>query len=80
MNTIGRVVVAAFTASAGGVVKCGDHAHRATHKLRRQLRQPKVLIVGVAIVDHYIAALDIAGLGQTVAEGGCQMFGRRTDR
>jgi hypothetical protein len=45
-----------------------NHADSAADQIRCQFRQSIVIIVRPAVLDHYIAALDVAGFAQAFAE------------
>jgi hypothetical protein len=59
---MGVVVVAALTASMEGVLPAAITASPSLHQFRRQRRQPIDLIVGPAVFDSYVLALDKARL------------------
>ena len=66
---MGIVVVAALAASAaGGTAGRGDHGDLPANQIGRQRRQSIELIVGPAILDRHVLALDKAGLLQALAE------------
>src|SRR5260370_28959814 len=48
--------------------KCGDHRDLTANQVGRQLRQPIYLILGEAVDDRHVIALDIAGVFETLAE------------
>jgi hypothetical protein len=45
-----------------------DHGNLAANQIGRQLMQPIDLILGEAVRDRYVLALDVAGLLQALAE------------
>ena len=70
VNTIGMVVVAALAAMAPRRCRSHDHRHLAADQIGRQRRQPIELALGPAIFDRDVAALDVAGFAQALAERG----------
>ena len=52
----------------GGALDCGDHADSSAHQFGRQRRQPIVLILGPAVFDGDVLALDIAGVLEGLAK------------
>ena len=67
-KTIGIVVVAALAASAEDDRRSQHHGDLAADQFGRQLRQSIDLILGPAVFDRDVLALDIAGLLQALAE------------
>ncbi len=68
-KTMGIVVVAALAANAdSGTSGRGDHGDLSANQFGRQLRQPIDLIVGPAVFDRHVLALDIAGLLEALAK------------
>ena len=66
---MGIVVVAALAANADGVTSGrDDHGDLSANQFGRQRRQPIELILGPAVFDRHVLALDIAGLLQALAE------------
>ena len=65
---MGIVVVAALAASAAGVSGRGDHGDPSANQIGRQRRQPIDLILGPAVFDRHVLALDIAGVLQALAK------------
>src|SRR5215510_484176 len=49
-------------------VQRGDHGNLSARKLGSQPGQALVLIIAVAIVDHHVAAFEVALLGQTLSK------------
>src|SRR5215470_17888165 len=49
-------------------VQRGDHGNLSARELGSQPGQALVLTIAVAIVDHHVAAFDVAVLGQTLSE------------
>src|SRR5262249_47242447 len=49
-------------------VQRGDHGNLSARELGSQPGQALVLIIGVAIVDHHVAAFEVALLGQTLSK------------
>ena len=70
---MGTVVVAACRERRGSAI-CDDHGYLAASQVGCQLRQPTDLILGEAICDCYVLALDKAGLLQALLE--CAQTGR----
>ena len=69
MKTMGIVVVAALAANAeAGRSGRGDHGDLSANQFGRQRRQPIDLILGPAVFDRHVLALDIAGLLQALAK------------
>ena len=66
---MGIVVVAAFAASAAGVVDA-DGRHLVMHQIGRQRRQPITSIVRPAVFDPHVLALAVTGLSQPLSERG----------
>jgi hypothetical protein len=64
----GMVVVAAFGCQYGRRSGRNDHGHPPANQLGRQRRQPIELIVGRAVFDCDVLALNIAGFVQTLAK------------
>ena len=68
-KTIGIVVVAALAANAeAGPAGRGDHGDLPANQFGRQRRQPIGLILGPAVFDRHVLALDIAGVLQALAK------------
>ena len=66
---MGIVVVAALAASADrGTSGRDDHGDLPANQFGRQRRQPIELILGPAVFDRHVLALDIAGLLQALAK------------
>ena len=62
MKTMGIVAVAALAASAAdGASASDDHGDPSANQIGRQLRQSIELILGPAVFDRHVLALDIAG-------------------
>ena len=86
MKTMGIVVVAALAANAAAGLPADDHGDLPANQIGRQLRQPIELILGPAVFDRHVLALDIAGLLQALAECAqtvrdtCQAMRRRETR
>ena len=68
MKTMGIVVVAALAANAGASAGRGDHGDLPANQIGRQRRQSIELILGPAVYDRHVLALDIAGLLQALAK------------
>src|SRR6516164_5820354 len=47
---------------------CDDHCYLTAHQLRRHFRQSAVVPLCPTVLDRYVLPLQIAGLGQTLAE------------
>src|SRR5262245_6558784 len=81
MKTMGIVAVAAFAANAEAVpTNRGDHGDLSAHQVSCQCRQPFNLILGPAILDRNILALDIARFIKALAKSRqnvFETFGRR---
>src|SRR5262245_39835687 len=67
-KTMGIVVVAALAANTEGKVPVAITATRRCHQVRRQRRQPIDLIVGAAVFDGHVLALDEARVSQALAD------------
>src|SRR5262249_9881630 len=70
-KTMGIVVVAALAANATAgppLVVIGDQPNPSANQLGRQRRQPVHLILGPAVFDRHILALDIAGVFEAPAK------------
>ena len=65
---MGIVVVAALAASAEGGFRRDDHGDPSANQIGRQRRQPIDLILGPAVFDRDVLALDIAGFLQALAK------------
>src|SRR5262249_12713975 len=63
-----------------GASACNDHGDRSTNQFGRQRRQSIELILGPAIFDHYILALDEAYLLQALAKCAQAVRGSRGRR
>ena len=68
MKTMGIVVVAALAANAAEAAGRGDHGDPSANQIGRQRRQPIDLILGPAVFDRHVLALDIAGVLQALAK------------
>jgi len=67
--TVGIVAVAALAANAAGSPPLvGDQCHVPPDQIRRHRRQPIIVSVRPAIFDLDVVTLDVAGIGQCVAE------------
>jgi hypothetical protein len=71
IHTLGRNC----TGSAAGH---GDHRHMLADQLGQESRYPVVVIVGLAILDRDIAALDITGFFQPLLKGAQPICGEFT--
>ena len=69
-KTIGIVVVAAFAASAAGVLVAAITATWRRTRSAAKRRQPIILAFRPAVFDRHVLALDIAGFLQALAERG----------
>ena len=68
-KTIGIVVVAALAANTTeGPPLTDDHGDPLAYYVGGERRQPFELIMGEAVFDRHILALDIACVAQTLAE------------
>ena len=68
-NTMGIVVVAALAANADSETSGrDDHGDAAANQFGRQRRQPIDLIVGPAVFDRHVLALDIAASLEALAK------------
>ena len=66
---MGIVVVAALAANAeAATTGRGDHGDLSANQFGRQRRQPIELILGPAVFDRHVLALDIAGVLQALAK------------
>ena len=66
---MGIVVVAALAANAAADASArGDHGDLSANQIGRQRRQPIDLILGPAVFDRHVLALDIAGVLQALAK------------
>src|SRR6516162_6495154 len=79
MKTMGIVVVAALAASPELVLSARDHGDLSTNQFGRQLRQSIELILGPAVFDCHVLALDIAGILQALAKS-AQTLGESVTR
>ena len=77
LKTIGMVVVAALAASAAACCRRGDDGDPTADQVGRQFRQAIVVIVRPAVFDRHVAALDVAGFAQALAECRHAICGRR---
>ena len=68
MKTMGIVVVAALAATPSGASDRGDHGDLPADQFGRQRRQPIHLILGPAVFDRHVLALDIAGVFQALTK------------
>jgi hypothetical protein len=50
-----------------------DHRHVPAHQVGRQRRQPIEIVVGIALLNRHVLALDKARLGQALAQRRHQM-------
>ena len=66
-NGCGRRLGGKCRGSAPG---CDDHVHLPANQIGRQRRQSIILTLGPAVLDRHVAALDIAGFAQALAECG----------
>ena len=67
-KTMGIVVVAALAANAAATSARGDHGNPSANQFGRQRRQPIELILGPAVFDRDVLALDIAGVFEALAK------------
>src|SRR5262249_31867746 len=51
-----------------GTSACGDHGDLSANQFSRQLRQPIDLILGPAVFNRHVLALDIAGVFETLVK------------
>ena len=75
-KTMGIVVVAALAANAERTSGRDDHGDLSANQIGRQRRQPIDLILGPAVFDRHVLALDIAGLLQALAKSAQTVRGR----
>ena len=68
MKTMGIVVVAALAANAAMLHRGGDHGDLPANQIGRQRRQPIELILGPAVFDRHVLALDIAGVFEALTK------------
>ena len=68
MKTMGIVVVAALAANVAGGSCCGDHGDFSVNQVGRQLRQAIHLILGPAVYDRRVLALEEARFSEAQAE------------
>ena len=67
-KTIGIVAAAALAANVETLSTSGDHRDLSANEFGRQLRQSIELIVGEAVDDRHVLALDIVGFFQALAK------------
>ena len=67
-KTMGIVVVAALAANAAGTAGRDDHGDLSANQIGCQRRQSIELILGPAVFDRHVLALDIAGVLQALAK------------
>ena len=57
--------------------KCNDHGNLIAHQFRRHRWEPIILTLDPTVLDRNVAALDVAAVGQTLAQPRRQMRARR---
>ena len=68
LKTMGIVVVAALAAKRRSELRRDDHGDLSANQFGRQRRQSIDLILGPAVFDRYVLALDIAGVLEALAK------------
>jgi hypothetical protein len=67
-KTIGIAEVAVLAASTAAVPRATHHGQLTANQIGRQRRQPIDLILGPAVFDRYVLALDVANLLEALAK------------
>jgi hypothetical protein len=77
-KTIGIVAVAALAANSGRMAPAKNHGHLAANQIGCQCRKSIELVLSPAVFDRHVAALDVAGFAEALAE--CSERGIRRDQ